>query len=300
MMRLAFMTDPFESPWLKWGWAVVESNRLQLDIDGFTNDLKGKEFGRVRADYQPKHHRFAIVLDEIYAELPKRWGLRLGNIVHNYRSCLDHLAWTLVERGKTPPSTLTDHEQQGIYFPIALTREDFNQALRGRRPKLPGVRRTDIAAVRRHQPYKTGKRRAYWHALSVLDRLSRLDKHRTIQPVAGYPATGLVEVTYANDCSPSRQAKNRPTDKLDVGAEFAWIYVRKTGPNPRIRVKAHLEVKPIVDHYLWLNEWFTKTVVVTGRILQEFSDLPKDMLEGLDATLTQTESRALAAPPPKP
>jgi hypothetical protein len=60
-----------------------------------------------------------------------------------------------------------------------------------------------------------------------------------------------------------------------------------------MRVYAHFEVKPVIDHYLWLNEWFTKTVVAVGRILQEFSELPKEMLEGLDATLTQTESRAL-------
>lgn len=292
------MDSEFEGVWLKWGWAVVESNRLQLDINAFMDDLKGKEFGRVRADYQPKYHRFAVILDAVNAKFPKRWGLRLGNIVHNYRSCLDHLAWTLVERGRTPPDKLTESQRRGIYFPIAVTQDEFNTSIRGKRSKLPGVRRTDIAIVRRHQPYKRGKRKAHWHALTILDRLSRLDKHRTIQPVAGYPATGLVEVTHASDCIPTRQAKNRPINKLEVGAEFAWLYVRKTGPNPRIGVKAHIEAAPVIDEYLWLNEWFTKTVVAVGRLLQDFSELPQEMLEGLDATLTETESRALTQPMP--
>ena len=292
------MDDAFEGVWLKWGWAVVESNRLQLDINAFMDDLKGKQFGRVRADYQPKHHRFAVILDAVNAEFPKRWGLRVGNIVHNYRSCLDHLAWALVERGRTPPDKLTESQRRGVYFPIALTRDEFNTSIRGKRSKLPGVLRADIAIVRRHQPYKRGKRKANWHALTILDRLSRLDKHRTIQPVAGYPATGLIEVTHASDCIPTRQAKNRPINKLEVGAEFAWIYVRKTGPDPRIGVQAHIEAAPVIDEYLWLNQWFTTTVVAVGRILQEFSELPKEMLEGLDATLTQTESQALTQPMP--
>jgi len=287
------MADPFESAWLKWAWAVVESNALQADIDAFGLDFKGKEFGRVRADYQPNHHRFAISLVSTNAVFPQRWGLRLGNIVHNYRSCLDHIAWTLVERGHTPPTKLSESQRKGVYFPIALTRDEFNGAIQGKRPKLPGVRRADIAVVRRHQPYKRGKRASHWHALSVLDRLSRHDKHRTIQPVAGYPFDGLVEITHVRNCVPTRQGKNRPRDKLDIGAEFAWIYVRKTGANPAMRVKAHIRVKPIVDEYLWLNEWFTKTVVAVGRILQDFSEMPQELLEGLDASLTQTESRAL-------
>src|SRR5215475_6304785 len=102
------MADPFEDAWLKWGWAIIEAEALEVDIDAFSKEFRSEGLGTVRCDYQPKHHRFAAILDAIHVDLPKRWGLRVGNIVHNYRSCLDHIAWQLVDRGTRPTASLTD------------------------------------------------------------------------------------------------------------------------------------------------------------------------------------------------
>ena len=64
---------------------------------------------------------------------------------------MDHLAWTLVNRGKTPASTLSPGAQKRIYFPIYEDRIKFNKAIPA---KLPGVRRADLTVVRRYQPYQ--------------------------------------------------------------------------------------------------------------------------------------------------
>jgi hypothetical protein len=64
--------------------------------------------------------------------------------------------WALYKRGTTP--NLSKSQERGVYFPIAVTREQFNGWLTGKRPKLPGVRRADIGVVRRYQPYKGAAR----------------------------------------------------------------------------------------------------------------------------------------------
>jgi hypothetical protein len=275
------MAGPFDSAWLKWGWAVIEAEALKDDIDVFTEHLRGQGLGRTRCDYQSTYHRFAVVLDQLtIPDFPQKWGLRLGNIVHNYRSCLDHLAWALVERGSTPPSTLTEWRQRSVIFPIHGDRKKFRDGLQR---QLPGARRADIAKVRACQPYNfERKRNAATAALTILERLSRFDKHRTIQPVAAYPFGGSLEVTYARDCEVSRPTRNNPRNQLEVGAEFAYVYVRKTGPKPEMSVKADLSVKPSIDNGFWLNEWLYNVKGVLANLLGEFAQPPKKLIERLE------------------
>lgn len=268
------MADPFDSAWLKWAWAIVEARALEEDIGAFTERLGPEGLGNTRCHYQPKRHRFAVTIDSVLEEFPARWGLRLGSIVYNFRCSLDHIAWALVERGKTPPATLSDRQQASVYFPICTTRHAFNAALRGRQPKLPGVRRADVACVRRYQPYYHRPSRATDHVFAILDRLSRFDKHRTIQPVAGYPAGGKLEVTYYRDCEIRRYGWADIRKMLEVGTEIAYLYVRKTGPNPEMHVHADLTVKPAIENRFWFNEWWNQTARNMELVLSEFAPKP--------------------------
>jgi hypothetical protein len=273
------MADPFDSAWLKWAWAVIEAKALEADIDAFTKHFRAEGLGRTRCDYQPKYHRFAVVLDSLtIAEFPQRWGIRLGNIVHNYRSALDHVAWTLAEQGSTPPFTLKESAQRSILFPIQTSRVKFNDGIKR---QLPGVRRAEIAKVRRYQPYKYGQIRKT-AALTILERLARFDKHRTIQPVAAYPFNGHLEVTYMRDCVVPRGTKNNPRKELEVDAEFAYVYVRKDGPKPEMSVKADLDVKPVIDKGFWLNEWLYNTKGIIALVLGQFAEPPTELLDALE------------------
>jgi hypothetical protein len=273
------MDDLFDSAWLKWGWAVVEARALEKDIADFTQNLGPEGIGATRCDYQPKSHRFAVTIDRLIP-FPPRWGLRLGSIVHNFRCSLDHIAWACVERGETPPNTLTEWQQSGVYFPISETGPSFNDALRGRRPKLPGVRRADIARIRRNQPYH-GRGRADQHVFAILDRLSRLDKHRTLQPIAGYPAAGQLQVSNYRDCEIRRHTTADIRQMLEVGTEIAYVYVKKRGPNPEMHVEANLTVKPAIEKRFWFNEWWEQTARNINRVLREFAPQPDKLLETL-------------------
>jgi hypothetical protein len=62
------MAGPFDSAWLKWGWAVIEAKALEADIDAFSK-VEGKDFGFPRCEYQPKHSWFAVSLESTKGEL---------------------------------------------------------------------------------------------------------------------------------------------------------------------------------------------------------------------------------------
>jgi len=123
--------------------------------------------------YDAKRHCIHLIA-EVTEPFPRIWGTLLGDVIHNYRSCLDHVAWALYKRGRTP--NLPEWQERLVYFPITAERERFNACLKGKRAKLPGVRRKDIAKVRRCQPYIVGKSRVHRHPLTVLDALANTDK----------------------------------------------------------------------------------------------------------------------------
>jgi hypothetical protein len=110
---------------------------------------------------------------EVNGELPAvRWGLMLGDCVHNMRSALDHLVWAL--SGPEPPPKTE--------FPIFHEREKFEAVSRGGgRYKIRGVKdpkaRTLIESVQpcySDRPTKTG------HQLWSLQELSNVDKHQVL------------------------------------------------------------------------------------------------------------------------
>jgi hypothetical protein len=105
---------------------------------------------------------------------PLRWGVMLGECVHNLRSALDHLVCqlTLLDGG-----TMDDCSQ--TQFPIASKSEaQFEQMANHRIPKLSRWHR---AMIKRAQPYRAGDS-AWKHPLAILADLSNADKHRLINP----------------------------------------------------------------------------------------------------------------------
>jgi hypothetical protein len=94
----------------------------------------------------------------------------------------------------------------------------------------------------------------------------------------------LLEVTHARDCEFSRPARNNPRRELEVGAEFAYVYVRKTGPKPEMAVKAALDVKPVIAGGFWLNEWLHNAKGMVEIVLGQFGEPPTKLIERLERT----------------
>ena len=275
------MDDPFESAWLKWAWAVVDTNVLADNVNLFAHQPERQIPVILRQDYDAKRHCIALSLESIDNQFPPHWGLLLGSIVYNLRCALDHIAWALYKRGNTP--NLSEKREAFIYFPIYDDRVKFNNALSR---KLPGVRLADTAKVRLTQPYRAGKRNLDRHSLWILDELSRLDKHRTIQPVVPVPDRTGYDIHKQTDCLYRRLALTSPRGVLQPGAELARIYVKKTGPDPYVDVKPHFTIDPSINDRLTLQEFLNKTPRAIQIILREFADPPASVKPILGGTPT--------------
>lgn len=235
--------DPlFDSAWLKWGRAVVHAQELAADVvKVLASGADGPHFD-IACKYEPRRHGFAVTNTGI-DPMPPTWGLLVGDVANNLRSALDHVAWALVTRGRTPPSMLKKGAQKKVYFPIAQTRKGFNGSLA---TNLPGVRRADIARVRKYQPYHHGTR-GRWFSWLVLTEINTADKHRSIAPVWAIPLAADFQITEVRDCVLVPHERDAPRPALETGVEIGFVRVRKTGPEPWINVVPHLVCEPMIE-----------------------------------------------------
>jgi hypothetical protein len=269
------MADPFDSAWLKWGWAGIQTRALEADIDAFLGDPKRNTGVEVGKRYDPRRHGIVFyVVDR--GRFPDGWGLRLGDVIHSYRSCLDQIAWAVVSRGKQPPSTLTEKQQRRIYFPVYGKRERFNDALRN---NLPGIRRADAKAIRLVQPYHYAEASQRSHWLTVVHELSNLDKHRTFQPVSTIPREATFGYRNAQDCIVRDLSRRQRSESLQPGVEIGVFFVRKTGPNPDIEIEGRFAIQPAVNERFPLLSFLDKTRKFTEALLRYFQVPPSDLAE---------------------
>lgn len=96
---------------------------------------------------------------------PVEIGLVAGDVIHNLRSALDHLAWQLVLANGQTPSVST-------CFPIFDSAERF-QTMDAR--KVRGMSQSAIDAIGATKPYKDGA-----DALWCLHKLDIADKHHAL------------------------------------------------------------------------------------------------------------------------
>jgi hypothetical protein len=92
-----------------------------------------------------------------------------GDIVHNLRAALDHLAQQLALIGCP---TLSQKELRGIEFPIAETLAKYES---DKARKVKGMRPEAIEAIDNLRPYKGGN-----DSLWQLHALDNIDKHRSL------------------------------------------------------------------------------------------------------------------------
>jgi hypothetical protein len=275
----------FESAWLKWAQAIVHAQSLEADI-AIWADNDPDPVGAFRTEYHAKRHGFAVVVEDV-APMPVRWRLLLGDIANNYRAALDHLAWTLVGRGRMPPGSgrLTRKQEKAVYFPICEDRESFNAEIRvpdnpKMRLKLPAIRRADAAIARRAQPYHRGPTKRPMDPFVLLTAINTGDKHRTIQPLWAYPSRIDIEVTHMRNCVlRGTEVWKRRGDPLDNEAEIAFLPARRLGPDPELEMQLRVSSTPTIGNRISVREWHAKTGIAIFRLLREFSQQPASIHE---------------------
>jgi len=166
------------------GAVVPPSNRIGLSL----------EF-----DHQSGYHVFRAkaVLPE---ERLRRWGLLMGDVVHNLRGALDHLVWQLARfhcRGDEPRNA------EKVQFPLrdklpppGTPPEDFGSMNAPGRPgPLHDVAPEHRAIIEGYQPYNGGHTYGGFTAYPFywLREFSNRDKYRVIILAAPFPYRSFID-----------------------------------------------------------------------------------------------------------
>ena len=169
------MDHPLDGVQAKYNRAKEQFDELGAEMDAFFNKEPKPHFaiGEFDTDTWEWRERF-----QIREEPPLRFGVILGDSIHNLRSALDHLIWqvTLLDGGVPDDST---------QFPIASKSEAQFERMAARR--IPGLSPEHRALVKQAQPYHAGNPDA--HPLAVLASLSNADKHRIVNTTYSFLAS---------------------------------------------------------------------------------------------------------------
>ena len=143
---------------------------------------------------------------------PIEWSIRIGEIVYNLRSSLDHLVWQLVlDNGKEP--------SRKNAFPIILNESNWEKT---KRDRLSGVGCKDTKKICRLQPFGGGINLPFdVSAFKRLDYLCNVDKHRHLNLVCAFLG-GLNPGDHDEEALEAFEEK-RPISRsaFQVGIEFS-------------------------------------------------------------------------------
>jgi hypothetical protein len=115
-------------------------------------------------------------------------GPALGEIVHDFRSALDYVAWELV--GSKTRRGLSKNRLRQIEFPMCPAPKQFNDYAARCLPSVSSLINRALFA-----PYQPYRRTDNGRAIRHLQRLSNADKHRAIVPSVVFPIINVNEVT---------------------------------------------------------------------------------------------------------
>ena len=132
----------FTSAAAKIARADTQIRELVTEMDAFCTDIKGSIVHQVDGDSDTQ----AWIYRGTTPVAPFEWSIRIGEILYNLRSALDHIVWQLVLANGEKPS-------RGNEFPVVNTPEAWPSLSRR---KLEGVQDGAKEAIRRLQPCTGG------------------------------------------------------------------------------------------------------------------------------------------------
>lgn len=231
------MSDPLVAVYAKLGRAEIHLKALQDQVATF---LDSEPYG-IREHFHPDKGSYCLTI-EVRHEPPLLLSVILGDLIHNLRSALDHLAWQLVLANNSEPTKRT---QFPIFTSDPVSGEPLNKLTRN----VKGMDKTVVDELRRIQPHTAGDR-ADHHSLAILAKLSNEDKHRL--PIACFGAIGphnpqTTGIVAGRDIQ-VRWANISTGKALKDGDEVVWARFDVTGPNPEIDMKGKVPIEVAFGH----------------------------------------------------
>ena len=177
--------------------ACAQINALKTDMAGLCMDIQKAIVHETHEDTNKQ----AWIFRGEKPKVPVEWSVRIGEILYNLRSSLDHLVWRLVIiNGETPGR----HNE----FPIVNDITEWNSH---KSRKLRGVSSKTENMINRLQPYTGGMNlpfdvSAFW----TLATLCNIDKHRHLNLVVAV-SSGVKPIVFGfNHPRPHRPERSLP------------------------------------------------------------------------------------------
>lgn len=225
---------PLDGPRHKLGRAEAQLDQLDAEIARFLR----RDTHEVTQNFDPNTGRCALHF-VVKHRPPLSWSVSIGEIAHNLRSALDHLACQLFlksggrdcARAKTAFPILSDNSDEGFRKWVC----DY----------LPGLQEAMFTELRELQPYRRGEEKRR-DPLAILNRLSNQDKHRLLLPVFAVVEPGSTSiVAYREirdvDASP-RSTFSLPPGPLREDAPICELDFPITGDDPYVEVEPHFPI----------------------------------------------------------
>jgi hypothetical protein len=230
-------------PWqLKAARAMHHINDLAAEINAYlaraTFDIVPEPGG------QPGETVYRLYLSE---PIPPRFSVIMGDALHNLRSSLDCAASEIGRRyvDRTLGRALTEREEHDCEFPIYGNPAELQGFFNSRnRPNLYGPQeREAICSVQPGWGYddqiRQGRTLAYgrdeevnYHPLTLLNRLSNIDKHRRLNPV-----TSWIDLVYWGTDGQARRGWRWGTPPFESGSILGVLIGDPSNPEPLPRIQ---------------------------------------------------------------
>jgi hypothetical protein len=203
---ISLMTDHLIGCRAKIERAKKDVGDLQIAVEAFfkTNPYV------IGTKRDPNTRRLLYHLTSV-KDTPPMLAVITGDILHDLRSVLDHLAHQLVCIGMGNPGPFP-----WVYFPAAFNSAQEYES--GKNAQIHGMRGDAVKAIDAIEPYKGGKGDMIWR----LHHLNRIDKHRLLITVGsayrsldvGAVVGKLLTRTFPDKPTPAVPLFLRPKDRM--------------------------------------------------------------------------------------
>ncbi len=182
--------------------AMLKVLRVREQLDLLKSDFSGflaDESYALGQKHDDETGEDVLFIDAGNREPPLMWSVRIGEMLYDLRSALDHMVWQLVIHDGGTPGEHTE-------FPIFFERHKYLSTTRGGGLyKLTGVGTKGLAFISALQPYHARDDAKVLHPLGVLHQLSNIDKHRFLHlSCAFFKISGKLKFTPFGNAGVSR------------------------------------------------------------------------------------------------
>lgn len=222
----------------------IRRAREHLDVlQDALQEFKRRDPYEVTCEADTKADQYIVRL-KVRERPPPEWSPLIGDIVHNARSALDHLAYQLVRKNGRSPTNNTA-------FPV-FTEDPFDvnahptvlaagKALERWGRQTDRMDPDDIALIKIVQPYKSDDDPGF-HPLAILNNLSNWDKHRELTFATQSVAEVRSRIGPATRNATAKVVYTRPRGKVfeDEAIVARLVSIATGGPDPHVH--AHLDI----------------------------------------------------------